>query len=191
MLDYADQQLPDHLGGHLNKTHNDRGVLSYLIERYSPKTFLDIGCGPGGMVELALNRGLDAYGVDGDFTLTFPNEIQNRIYVHDFTHGIPAIPGEFDIGYSVEFVEHVSEKYLPNFMTTFQQCKRVVITYAPPGWPGHHHVNCQEYTYWVQKFDEYGFDFDMTETQNIRGHSTMQKPFMQNRGLFFVRRNSQ
>ena len=55
--------LPSHLGGHLNKTHNDRGTLMFLIQEYGIKSFLDIGCGPGGMVALAGMRGLEAVEV--------------------------------------------------------------------------------------------------------------------------------
>ena len=39
----------------------------YLTEKFGIKSFLDIGCGPGGMVQLAAWRGLDAMGIDGDW----------------------------------------------------------------------------------------------------------------------------
>ena len=37
------------------------------------KRMVDVGCGPGGMVELALSKGLQAAGIDGDFTLQRKN----------------------------------------------------------------------------------------------------------------------
>ena len=40
-------ELPKHLGGHLNKTHVDRGSLEILKRRFDIKSMLDIGCGPG------------------------------------------------------------------------------------------------------------------------------------------------
>ena len=43
------EKLPDHLGGHLNKTHTDRGTLLYLKNKYNIKSMIDIGCGPGAM----------------------------------------------------------------------------------------------------------------------------------------------
>ena len=39
------EKLPDHLGGHLNKTHTDRGTLLYLKNKYNIKSMIDIGCG--------------------------------------------------------------------------------------------------------------------------------------------------
>ena len=75
--------LPSHLGGHLNKTHNDRGTLLRLMDTYKIKSFLDIGCGPGGMVRIAKMRGLDSLGIDGDWTMAIESEA--KILIHDFT----------------------------------------------------------------------------------------------------------
>ena len=91
------EKLPDHLGGHLNKTHTDRGTLLYLKQKYNIKSSIDIGCGPGAMVQIANDRGIDAWGIDGDFTLTYPTDIENKIIMHDFTTGKPKIDREFDI----------------------------------------------------------------------------------------------
>lgn len=180
--------LPSHLGGHLNKTHNDRGTLTFLINEYKIKSFLDIGCGPGGMVSLAGMRGLEAVGIDGDWEV--PKEKDTNIVIHDFTTG-PCLTtkASFDLGWSVEFLEHVDEKYQDNYMQAFARCKLVVCTAAGPGAPGHHHVNCQPQEYWYKVFDKYGFDYDDAVTQRIRTQeSTMQKPFMQRTGMFFAKR---
>lgn len=185
--------LPSHLGGHLNKTHNDRGTLTFLINEYNIKSFLDIGCGPGGMVQLAKWRGLDSLGIDGDWEV--PKEAEAKILIHDYTTGPAPLEQaslriEFDLGWSVEFLEHVEEKYLDNYMKDFARCKYVVCTAAGPGAPGHHHVNCQPQEYWHKVFDKYGFDYDDAVTQRIRKQeSNMQKPFMQRTGMFFKRRS--
>jgi SAM-dependent methyltransferase len=185
--------LPSHLGGHLNKTHTDRGTLLYLMEKYDIKSFLDIGCGPGGMVQIAKWRGLDAMGIDGDWEVR--KEAEAKVFIHDYTNG-PAglekasLRTAFDLGWSVEFLEHVDEQYLDNYMQDFARCKYVVCTAAGPGAPGHHHVNCQPAEYWHTVFDKYGFDYDDEITQEIRlRKSNMQKPFMQRTGMFFVRRS--
>ena len=179
--------LPSHLGGHLNKTHNDRGTLLHCIEKFQIKSFLDVGCGPGGMVRLAQMRNLFSLGIDGDWEV--PKEKEAKILIHDFTTGPAPLDREFDLGWSVEFLEHVDEQYQDNYMQAFARCKYVACTAAGPGAPGHHHVNCQLPTYWLDVFDKYGFDYDDETTQEIRLHkSTMQKPFMQRTGMFFARR---
>jgi len=179
--------LPSHLGGHMNKTHNDRGVLQYCISQFKIKSFLDVGCGPGGMVALAGMRGLEAVGIDGDWEV--PKEKDTNIVIHDFTNG-PCLltKAQFDLGWSVEFLEHVEEKYMPHYMAAFQRCQIVICTAAPPGHGGHHHVNEQTQEYWHKKFDEYGFTYSPEFTEIIRKESTMQKPFMQRTGMFYVNR---
>jgi hypothetical protein len=139
------------------------------------------------MVALAKMRGLDAVGIDGDWEVE--KEKDAFILIHDFTTGPATISGNFDLGWSVEFLEHVEEKYQDFYMQAFTKCKYVVCTAAPPDYPGHHHVNCQPLTYWRDVFDKYGFDYDNDVTQRIRTQeSTMQKPFMQRTGMFYKRR---
>jgi SAM-dependent methyltransferase len=149
---------------------------------------LDIGCGTGGMVELARLREIQAFGIDGDFTIEYPKGLRNYIYTHDFTEGpCTAIKDKkFDLAWSVEFLEHVEEKYQENYMDAFDKCDYAIVTAAPPGYPGHHHVNCRTEEYWKNVFSLRGFLYDETETDNIRKFvSTMQKPFMQSHGMFF------
>lgn len=182
-------RLPNHLGGHMNKVHTDRATLDYLIKEFGVKSFLDIGCGPGDMVQIAQDRGLYSIGIDGDHTL-IPEWHGKGITVfeHDFTRGRFGLDHSFDLGWSVEFLEHIDKQYQNNYMEVFQKCKYVVCTAAPPGYPGHHHVNCRDTNYWISVFDNYGFNFCLETTRDIRAGSVMKKPFMQTTGMFFYRR---
>ena len=182
--------LDKHLGGHGNKTHLDNGALNWAIDNLNIQSYLDVGCGPGGMVELAEQKNLRVLGVDGDHTLERYNP--NNFLIHDFTKGPAPVDQTFDFAWSVEFVEHVYEEYIPNYMSAFQQCNYVLMTYAPPGWEGHHHVNLKEEDYWIDMFRQYGFTYHPSHTSSIREASTMnahkrKKAFVKNRGLFFER----
>lgn len=182
--------LQEHLGGHMNKTHLDKGALAWIKDKFNAKTYLDIGCGPGGMVQLAERSGFDVLGVDGDHTLSRYN--LDKFIIHDYTTAPLHLDATYDIAWSVEFLEHVYEQYMPNYMATFKCAKRVVITYAPPGWTGHHHVNLQEEEYWVENFTKNGFRLDKELTEELRNNSTMNYPkkpkkaFVRNRGLLFI-----
>ena len=180
--------LPDHLGGHLNKTHTDRGTLNYLIRIFGIQSMLDIGCGPGDMVQIAQDRGIDVMGVDGDYSLAGVWAEKNiPVVCCDLSEGTPTIDRKFDLAWSVEFLEHVEEKYQDNYMKLFEKCNYVVCTAAPPGYPGHHHVNCRDQDYWIGVFGRYGFVFSPDITAAIRRESTMQKPFLARTGMFFLR----
>ena len=163
--------LEEHLGGHNNKTHIDIGALTWLQSNFNIKTFLDIGCGPGGMVQAAEKLGVSSYGIDGDYTLERYNP--NKFLIHDFTKGPAPLTSKYDIGWSVEFLEHVYEQYQDNYMQDFIKGKYALITFAPPGKPGHHHVNCKNPEYWIEVFKKYGFEYDEERTKHIREISTM------------------
>jgi SAM-dependent methyltransferase len=180
--------LPGHLGGHENETHIDEGALDYLIRKYEAKSYLDVGCGPGGMVELAETKGLEVLGVDGDFTIVRTNP--KNFVLHDFTKGAAPLGDRlFDIGWSCEFLEHVEERYMDSYMDAFKHCKRVLVTHAFPGQTGHHHVNEKEPNYWFNKFGERGFLLDVIATNEVRTASTMIQKYIRTSGLVFFNNN--
>jgi cyclopropane fatty-acyl-phospholipid synthase-like methyltransferase len=182
--------LDEHLGGHNGLTHLDEGALTWL-KQLGHTSFLDIGCGPGGMVELAEQLGFKVLGVDGDHTLE--RYKKENFIIHDFQEGPVPVKQFFDIGWSVEFVEHVYEKYIPNYVKAMQQCKNVIMTHAVVGQTGYHHVNCQNAPYWIAKMAEYGLILDEEKTKQLRIASTMGKKkkhkFLEKTGMYFVNEN--
>jgi SAM-dependent methyltransferase len=171
--------LPPHLGGSFGRCHTDEGALRYMVENYGVSSLLDIGCGTGGMLEVAHQAGLEVAGIDGDFTA----KRNAPVLVHDFTAGPAEFENTFDLAWSVEFLEHVEEQYMDNYMAAFQRCKYALVTFAPEGTPGHHHVNCRDEGYWVNKFADYGFALDEEGTAGVRAASTMGRDFMRDNGL--------
>ena len=73
---------------------------------------LDVGCGPGGMIELAESVGISSWGIDGDPYV----KRQTPVIIHDYTLGpvdASRLPRkQFDLAWSVEFLEHVEEKFI-------------------------------------------------------------------------------
>jgi SAM-dependent methyltransferase len=176
--------LEDHLGGHNNITHVDRGALQWAIDQFGVQSMLDVGCGPGGMVELAESMGLNACGIDGDHTVDRYNN--SKFVIHDFTKGPAPINRSYDLCWSVEFVEHVYEQYVPNFAKNMAQCRWMIMSHARPGQTGHHHVNCQPSEYWIESMKDYGFKYDPDLTKDMRKASTAQKKFVKKSGLVFI-----
>lgn len=182
--------LPSHLGGHENETHIDDGALSYFITNFDIRSMVDIGCGPGGMVALAKRKGLDVIGLDGDNTVERPENIHDLVTIHDFVTGPYKLDKQYDIAWTVEFVEHVEEKYMDNFIDVMKQCKYVIMTHALPGQPGHHHVNCQFASYWIKEMEKRGFIYDHFTTLAVRAASTMKERYIRQQSLFFVNNGS-
>jgi hypothetical protein len=176
--------VPSYLGGHKFRTNFDVEAFKFLVNLLQVNSIIDVGCGPGGTVFLALSMGLDAVGIDGDKNLT---DCHQTMFYHDYTKGPLYFEREYDLGWSVEFLEHVEETYISNYMSTLAACRFVLVTAAGPGQEGHHHVNCQSETYWLEIFRQYGFEHDEKITSIIRGKSSMRSNFVRKTGLFFRR----
>lgn len=178
--------LPSHLGGQNGKSWTDDASLN-IMSQLGCTRMLDIGCGYGGQVNTATALGWDAYGVDGDWTV-LPKK--PNFFLHDFTTGVFQFGGEVDLIWCVEFLEHVEEQYLDNFMSVFRDsnARYAIVTHAIPGQGGHHHVNCQFKEYWFEVFAKYNFIYSGNLTDEVRKQSNMGKPFIARTGLVFKRR---
>jgi len=168
------------IGGSFNKTHIDKGVLDLFMDKYKIKSMLDIGCGTGGMVKLALSKGINAIGVEGDGSLDFET---NNIILFNFVKSEFKLNTKFDLGWSVEFVEHVKEEYIKNYMSAFNRCKFVLITFSEK--EEKYHINLQNSKYWKNKFEEYKFKFLPETTKLVKENSTMERDFIRKNGLVF------
>ena len=172
---------PAHLGGHQNMTWIDETVLDYLIARYDVRSMLDVGCGPGGMVDAAHKKGLPAAGIDGDTHIEHP-----FIYHHDYvTGGFPSQIEGFDLIWCVEFVEHVERQYQDNYLATFAAGRVLFLTAAYPGQGGHHHVNEQPQQYWIDLLTSRGWTLDTEATAWVRQNGAT--PFAQMTGMVFTK----
>lgn len=175
----AERTLPPHLGGHFGNTNMDEATLDYLIGRYDITSMLDVGCGPGGMVDAAWRRGLRAWGIDGDHTIA-----HEYVVFHDFTAGSYLARG-FDLVWCTEFVEHVEAQYEENYLATFDAGRVLFLTAAPPGFPGWHHVNCQPQEYWISRLAAHGWQLDTEATAWVRANGG--HVFTTRQGLVFTK----
>lgn len=130
------------------------GLWKACVDDLGVRSVLDVGCGAGHTVKFFRDLGCRVVGVDG-VEQDDPDIIQ-----WDFTKGPLMTGDEFDLAWSCEFVEHVPEDDVPNFLETFKCAKLVLLTHSEPGQPGYHHVNCQPSGYWIEQFEGIGFEFD-------------------------------
>lgn len=164
-------EIPAHLGGFIaggDEATQFPELWEWLYRERSIRTVLDVGAGDGQAIDFFTKLGVDAAGIDGVDTG------HPKIVVHDFTDG-PRIsrsgllpPGDFDLVWCCEFVEHVEERYLPNFLPSLAQGRIVLMTHAFPGQPGHHHVNCRPPDYWTGVLASIGYELDGDLTDESR-----------------------
>lgn len=164
----------EHLGGCVvNDLVGDINTWSpclwdQLIELTNAKTMVDVGCGVGYSLRYFSDKGLSVTGIDGLDDVLQHSPIPDRIVIHDYTNGAYVLENPVDLAWSCEFVEHIEERFVENFMKTFDKCGYVAITHAFPGQVGYHHVNCQPPEYWINTFANRGFRYMETETKVLK-----------------------
>jgi hypothetical protein len=168
-----------HLGGHFNFTAMCLPTLDFITEKYNIKSMIDIGCGPAGMVEYANLMDIYSVGIDGDTSLG----VKPYVKFHDYVVGELELDETFDLAYSTEFLEHVEQKYISNFMPSFQKAQYAFISAAPPGQGGHHHVNENTKEYWIKIFLEY--DFEHLSEDSLEIEKTFDDKLISKNSLFF------
>jgi SAM-dependent methyltransferase len=205
------RQLPQNLGrmvaeGHLGGffSEGDGGTYypamwSHLVGKFSIQSVLDVGCGRGYSALFFKSLGCSVKGVDGSAEASRTNLIGGDFILNDYTRK-SAIEGQsFDLVWSCEFVEHVEEKFMQNYIRDFRCGRFLAMTFAGPGQTGHHHVNCKPQEYWIEKMSGAGFRFLAEETAELKAKAMEDKAQRQSvsdlgfvfhfleRGLFFER----
>jgi hypothetical protein len=162
----------DHLGGAYLECNDSNtfmpDVWQYLADKYKIKTMVDIGAGAAWNTEWWHSKGFHAVAIEG-----WPDAIaairmpMERVIVHDYTLGPLPIP-RTDLGWSSEFVEHVEERFIPNWMATAKCCRYFCMTFAKPGQGGFHHVCERPFEFWLEQFAKNEFEHIPAETEYLR-----------------------
>lgn len=174
-------------------------MWTWMVQHLGIRSMVDVGCGAGFAVEYFRDdlkiRALGVEGCKAAIDKGLLSLEKEEVVWHDYKKG-PFVPQEqFDLCWTCEFVEHVEEKYVPNFLATFQRSRFLALTYAAPGQGGHHHVNERDEAYWVDIVTKAGFTFEPIITQQLRAlaiedgkkHSPFYPSHFISRGLFFKR----
>ena len=157
-------KTPAHLGGHQDMCWIDYGALRALKQMLGINTMVDIGSGTGEQVKIARALGIDAVGIDGDGTYKPDHCV-------DFTTRPFHIGRDFDLAWSVEFLEHVPPQFIRNYMQVFKRAKYIACTASP--FSSGRHFNVQHVGYWITRFEQEGFRYAPRVLQTILQNSTM------------------
>jgi len=155
MAHVTNQIRPD-LGGNLR--HGDihtwcPALWRFIVERFSIRSILDVGCGEGHAVSFFHKLGLVAHGIDG-----LSENVQHAvtpIAQHDLLAAPYMMP--VDLVWSCEVAEHIAADTVDHYLETLSNGRVVAMTHAVPGQLGHHHVNCQPAEYWIKHMQAHGY----------------------------------
>ena len=163
--------LEGHLGGFFSE--GDGGTYypvmwSHLVRKYAIGSVLYVGCGRGYSTLYFQTLGCRIKGIEGSGEAAETNLIGKDFVLTDYTLGPAPIEESFDLAWSCEFVEHVEEKFMGNYLQDFCRARFLAMTFAGPGQPGHHHVNCRPAEYWIRVLHAHGFDYLPEDTAEMR-----------------------
>lgn len=128
-------------------------VCGAIRDVLSPSSVIDVGCATGDLVAEFIAMGLDAYGMEGSKAcLPFLECNAGRIFFMDLRQPI-SLTGRYNLAICLEVAEHIELEFAHQFVQNLVQLSdEVLMSAAPPGQGGHHHVNCQPPAYWQSKF---------------------------------------
>jgi hypothetical protein len=144
-------------------------ICGPIIEILRPNSVIDVGCAIGDLVEDFLEKGLDAYGLEGtENIIPWIKISQWRLYFKDLRTKID-LGKKFDLVTCFEVFEHIEPEYADILIANLiKMSDRLLISAAPPGQGGHYHVNCQPMVYWDMKFASLGYRPDACVVADIR-----------------------
>ena len=187
--------IEGHLGGYyttIDLPSQCPKMWKHIVDTFNIKSVLDVGCGMGYAMQEFMKYCDEVVGIDGSPYALENSPVKENIFSHDYTVGELETDDRYDLCWCCEFVEHVGEEYVDNFLSTFAFCKYVAMTHAVPGQGGHHHVNCQPKEYWIENMSRYGFEYDDEFTNELKEIAKTEgdySPHFVSTGLFFKKVN--
>ncbi|MGI8965602.1 MAG: class I SAM-dependent methyltransferase [Limisphaerales bacterium] len=181
------------LGGWDDQAEHSASVVAPLIlNLVAPQSVVDVGCGPGGWLEIFQKHGVkDILGMDGSWVpLDKLRMARENFVVTDLTKPLPA-KRRFDLVVCLEVAEHLEAQFAETLINSLVALgEAVLFSAAIPGQRGFQHVNEQFQEYWAEKFRARDFEcYDFIRPQ-IWNNRSVSFYYCQNMLLFVKRGNA-
>jgi hypothetical protein len=144
-------------------------VARYLVERFQPRTLLDIGCKTPALLKSIMASGVDAYGLQEDTKFFFlEDELpKSRISWFDLSQGYWKSPAKFDMIMATNVTDHSGKSADNLFDTVFCNLKPGgVLVIAPQSANGTSSTHSMRA--WVEKLNGAGLILLDDETDKLR-----------------------
>ena len=159
---------------HWDNLFFDEPPIRFAIERFSPKSVLDLGCGNGLYPALYSHLGVeDVLGVDGlqqEATVLDAKNYTKADLQRPFDAG-----RKFDLVICLEVVEHIDPEASDVLFDSIARNAKgqILFSMAETGQPGNGHINCKNISEVLSHWAKRGWQPDLAATLGLRSLSSM------------------
>jgi SAM-dependent methyltransferase len=159
MSDYTSAYQRAHSSGRVTSAS---AIVPLLLQRFSPSTVLDVGCGTGEWLAEFIRHGVEVTGIDGPWVdrddLAIPAD---RFVSVDLGRGSLPAGQSVDLTICLEVAEHLSSDRADRLVGELTGSAPVVVFGAAiPHQGGVGHVNERPQSHWVERFGGHGYHAD-------------------------------
>ncbi len=173
-------------------------VLKLIRNEDSSFSVIDLGCGSGNWLSVFKKHGCRVLGVDGgDIPAEHLMISCDEFISHDFRNPFKS-DQKFDLAVSLECAEHIPEDCSDEFLDSLTALSDIILfSAAIPHQRGNGHVNEQYQQYWVDKFNQRGYEYydairkDVWNDGNVRAFYAQNIFLYVNRDSSFYKENKQ
>lgn len=145
-----------------------RILSAAILSHFEFDSVLDIGCANGFLLEdfHAAGKRISGIELSADALEFMPQTVRPNVTIGDFSRA----HGRFDLVSCVEVAEHVAPSMSEPLVDALTRLSigGIYFTAAPPGQPGHGHINCRPHTDWIEMFLSRRWVLDQKRTDSFR-----------------------
>lgn len=139
-----------------------------VLQRIEFNSVMDIGCANGFVLTYFHEAGKKINGIElsADAVAFLPQHIRSNVQIGDFSEA----SGSYDLVSCIEVAEHIPPHESQRLVDKISSMAldTIYFTAAPPGQPGHGHINCRPHSDWIKMFAKQGWKLDEGLTADIR-----------------------
>ncbi|MGD0272863.1 MAG: class I SAM-dependent methyltransferase [Gaiellaceae bacterium] len=135
-------------------------IADSILNDFKAASVIDVGCGTGSLLEALRERGCEVFGLEyAKAALRYCRARGLNVAKFDLKKDVLNENRTFDVAVSMEVAEHLPETVADRYVDLLTRLSRIVVlTAAPPGQGGTSHINEQPPSYWITKFQQWGFE---------------------------------
>lgn len=142
-------------------------ILDVIIQERHPLSVLDVGSGTGVSLKYMLDKGIEATGLENSAKAIKKSIVKDHIIRHNLNKEIN-LNKKFDLTWCFEVIEHIHPDFENTFLNTLvNHSDYIILSAARPGQGGHGHFNEKEPSYWIDKFAQLGYIYDLEFTRRL------------------------